>query len=67
MADKIFAGLYCELVKTNTLTGSRFSADFHGLSTKTIFKHDNLKTWNQFEIIAGKNNESFGMGLRMKI
>ena len=44
MADKIFAGLYCELVKTNTLTGSSFQADFHGLSTKTIFKNDNLKT-----------------------
>ena len=30
----IFACLYCELVKTNTLIDSRFSLDFHGLSTK---------------------------------
>ena len=31
---RIFARLYYELVKINILTGSTFSADFHGLSTK---------------------------------
>ena len=37
MVNTIFFCLYCELVKTNSLTGPRFSADFHRLSTKQVF------------------------------
>lgn len=38
MVYTIFTCIYCQLVKTNILTGSRLFADFHALFTKTIFK-----------------------------
>ena len=75
MVYTIFTCFCCKLVKTNTQTGSRSSADFHWLSTKQFsFKNSWEKLFprshpfqNQSKKNEGKNIESLGTSLRVKL